>query len=205
MPIHKRSIQERNRWQGALEEQRLPPRVLAAIRNGQPADVTSRCKKLAAALMWTQGVELDGIEASLLQHMPDDNAAGPIRSVADRTRDVIGVIARIAEILDPAGDASAMASACDDLVIQLELGVPGTSLWLARKTKRALTRGDYLALTRAGLRDAETLHQADAATVERLLPNPIRRRAALDAVEALLAPVPSVEARPLPMPAPPDD
>lgn len=54
--------------------------------------------------MWIQGVELNRLEASLLQHLPADNAAGPIRAVAERTRDLVGVVARIGGLVTTRDD-----------------------------------------------------------------------------------------------------
>ena len=88
-PIHRKSIQERQRWQGALYNYRLPSGVLRELQATDDSTYTARCKKLASVLMWIDGIELNQIEASLLRHLPTDNAAGPIRSTAERTRDLL--------------------------------------------------------------------------------------------------------------------
>lgn len=206
MPIHRRSIQERARWQAVPSQQRLPHQLAAALRNAADVDVTARCKRLAAVLMWVQGVDLSGIEASLLQHMRDDNASGPVRAVADRTRDLLGIVATIAEIIaaGSSDDVERLGRLVDDLAVQLELGVPPEIVWLARLTKRAVARGEYLALNRSGLNDANRLLTAEPEVIERLLPNPMARRSILDAA-ARVVETPTVPASSLPMPAPPPE
>ncbi len=188
LPMHKKSIQERARWQAVLGQQRLPAGLSAAIRNGQDPIVTARCKRLAAALMWVQGVDLDKIEESLLQHMPDNNAAGPIRSVAERTRDLIGIVARVAEILNPGSDEDAirLGRLVDSASLQLELGIPGEVTWLAQFTKRTLTRGDYLALVRHGWTSRDALRQVDEPALKGILGSSLKAQIVMD---ALLLPI----------------
>jgi helicase len=101
IPVHKRSVQERARWQGAIAQQRLPVAVFRAVRltAGDDANYTARCKKIAALLMWVEGTDLNLIEQSILRHLPGDNAAGQIRAVADRTRDILPAVGRVAEVL----------------------------------------------------------------------------------------------------------
>lgn len=205
IPIHRKSHQERARWQSVPNQQQLPHSVIAVLQNAPDAEVTARGKRLAAMLMWTQGVELGQLEKSLLQHLPADNAAGPIRSIADRTRDLIGVVAKVGEILNPSTpeDAARVAQLSDDLAVQLELGVPAAMVWLARETKRTLTRGEYLALFKAGVREASHIAGMDTASLERLVPDASRRTAMLAAAASIVAhPTPDSN---LPMPAPPTD
>ena len=149
-PIHRKSHQEHARWHAALREQAIPGQTIAALRStaADGADYTARCKKIASTLMWIQGVDLRGLEASLLRHLPGDNAAGPIRAVAERTRDLIPVVARIAELLS---SGYSFASMVDELLVRLEFGVFASMSPLARIAYRRLDRADYLALERANL------------------------------------------------------
>lgn len=205
LPVHRRSTQERARWQGAMNGQNLPPSVVTAIRGAVDPDVTARCKRLAAALMWVQGVDMDDLEASLLQHLPADNAAGPIRGVADRTRDLVGVVARVAQILHPeaAADGLHVGDVVDSASIQLELGVPSDIVWLARVTKRSLSRGDYLSLRKKGWVSREALVGVAPDEIERLLGSKTKAGAIADALLATAAPATQAPAV-LPMPAPPE-
>jgi hypothetical protein len=106
--------------------------------------------------MWIQGKELSAIEASLMRHLPTDDAAGAIRSVSERTRDLLPVAVRVVEILSD-GNSQAMAARVDRLMIQLELGVPAAMVPLAKYATARLGRGDYLALHTAGLSSVDAL------------------------------------------------
>jgi hypothetical protein len=107
-----------------------------------------RAKRAAACLLMTTRHPLGQIEAQLLQHTPENSAAGPIRQVAGRTRDVLEVVAAIATYF---GKTLADEAAVDDLVLQLEIGLPRESLDLARILGTQLVRGDYLGLLAAGI------------------------------------------------------
>ncbi len=176
LPVHRRSVQERARWRAVPGQQGLPDSVTRAIWSGSDATVTARCKRLAAGLMWTQGVELDQLEQSLLRHLPESNAAGAIRSVAERTRDVVGVVSRVAEIINPGKmeEVEHLGELVDAMTIQLELGIPAEMVWLGKRLRRELTRGEYLALFRAGLSGASEVMEWRVEVAERLFP--IRRR-----------------------------
>ena len=204
-PIHRRSVQERARWQAVPGQQGLPHSLTRAIRSENDTTVTARCKRLAAILMWIQGVELDQLEKSVLRHLPESNAAGAIRSVAERTRDVVGVVSRVAEIINPgtAEEVERLGGRVDGIAIQLELGIPEEMAWLAKVVKRSLTRGEYLALFKAGVTCASQVVELETEVTERLLPNKRRRDVVLAAVVEILG-VPSRGDEELPMPAPPD-
>src|SRR5207249_314400 len=67
-PVHKTSTKERERWQGAIRQQRLPAAVVRELAATDDVIYTARCKRLSAVLMWIDGVELNRIESSLLLH-----------------------------------------------------------------------------------------------------------------------------------------
>jgi helicase len=202
MPIHKTSHKERQRWQAVPSQQGLPQSLIRELRHGSDAEITARCKKLASTMMWIQGVELDRLEASLLQHMGADNAAGPIRSAAERTRDLVSVVGRVVSILNNAAprEPEQLWDTVDELLVQLELGVPAELVWLGREMKRGMDRGEYLALKRAALTSAKAIDAASedvlAASVSR---EAVRRRI----IEIAKATLDAVERDDLPMPAPP--
>src|SRR5207253_992439 len=145
-PVHKTSTKERQRWQGAIEGQHLPFSVMRELQATDHVAYTVRCKRLSAVLMWLEGVDLNRLAASLLIHLPSENAAGPIRTSAERTRDLVGVVARISTLVS--GDGSGFTGEIDQLSTRLELGIPADILWLAKQAKRGLERGDYLAFRR---------------------------------------------------------
>jgi helicase len=199
IPVHKKSIKERQRWTAAVEQQRLPYPVARELRGTDDAGYTARCKRLSAALMWIDGVELNRLEASLLVHLPGENAAGPIRAVAERTRDLIGVVSRIAALVS--GDHAEPPVDIASLSTRLELGIPREILWLATIAKRGLERGDYLSLQRAGLSTMEALDRVDDARLATVLKSKVKVRCVRDAISAAKLRR-SVETEDLPMPRP---
>jgi hypothetical protein len=150
IPVHRKSHKERDRWQTALREQPVPMRLLRELLRGDAATV--RAKRTAAVLMWVQGKPLLDIETSLMKHLPRDEAAGAVRAAADRTRDLLPIVARVTELVVPGLQAS-FGERVDRLLVQLELGVPRTAVPIAAKLGAQLARGDHLSLHAAGLRD----------------------------------------------------
>lgn len=182
-PVHKKSIQERQRWQSAIHNYGIPAAVVRQLQATDDASFTARCKKLLGVLMWVEGTELNQIEASLLRHLPSDNAAGPIRATAERTRDLLGVVVRIGALVS--SDHGEPSVKSDELSMRLEIGLPTEILWLAAKLKRGLERGDYLALRRAGLVTLDALHASDDATLTRVIGSATKRKGIRKAVEEM--------------------
>lgn len=200
-PVHVKSKKEQARWQQAMLEQRLPVSVQRELRTSDDPTFLKRCKRFAAVLMWIQGVELTAMEQSLLQHMAESNAAGPIRSTAERTRDLLGVVARIAQLVCRGGDMTTIAT--DELSARLEIGVPADVSWLVVIVKRQLDRGDYLSLTRIGLGSAEAIESAPEPVLERAVAAESKRRLVREAAKRQIEEM--AAAAKLAMPAPPPD
>jgi helicase len=158
---HARSRQEQARWPQTLATFGVPLRMTNSLHvgGGQPV---LRAKRAAACLLFMSAQPFDRIEAELLQHTPERSAAGPIRNIAARTRDVIGVIANIAQFY---GKQVATDSEVDDLLIRLEFGLPADMAVIARELGATLNRGDYLALYGHGL---TTWDAIDGAATEHL-------------------------------------
>jgi helicase len=186
-PIHKTSRQERARWQSALHDQHVHPQTVMALRSTatDEAHYTTRCKKTASTLMWIQGVDLLSIETSLLRHMPGDNAAGPIRAVAERTRDLVSVVVRVAEILS---GGEPLGGSVENLLVRLELGLPPSAVPLARRLHRRLDRADYLKLERAGLMAPEAIIAASEEALVSALRTKAKAEAVRGAARALVPP-----------------
>jgi hypothetical protein len=105
------------------------------------------------------------LESHLLQHVPDSSAAGPIRQVAGRTRDVIDAVAHIAQFHGrrlPADWNSAATS------VQLELGLPREMTEVGQRLGNLLSRGQYLSLMRAGITTVNAL-RADTPRLESMV------------------------------------
>ena len=98
------------------------------------------------------------IEDVLTQHGGRFNgAAGPVRSVASRTCDLLPTAAHVAELLHPGIDFGDRISR---LVIRLTHGISAKAVELARHAGSSLGRGDYARLVQQELCDHETLAAA---------------------------------------------
>jgi helicase len=116
-----------------------------------------------ACLYYVSGTAMSEIERVVTQFGGAfDGAAGPIRSVASRTCDVLPMVARVAELLHSGLDLSARIGR---LVIRLEYGVASEAVDIARHAGRDLGRGDYRRLVEAGLASAEAIDSAQDATI----------------------------------------
>ena len=103
----------------------------------------ARAKRAVACLMYIDNIGMNQIEKHLLQHTRDTSAAGNVRNVAARTRDVLDAVVRIAEY---SGHNIVQGPASDLLALRLEMGLPTAALPLASKFGIHLTRGQYLML-----------------------------------------------------------
>lgn len=90
-------------------------------------------------------------------------AAGPIRAVATRTRDLLPIVMQVARTLYPELDFTATSAR---LLVRLELGIPGPAADLGRFAGTQIARSDYLQLLATGLCGLE---QLEAATDEDVL------------------------------------
>ena len=199
-PVHRNSIQEKQRWRGAVQQQRLPHSVLIELQATDDPGHTTRCKRLSSILLWLEGVELNRMEDSLLQHMPRSNAAGPIRACAERTRDLISSVARIGELVS--SDGFAVGAQADELMCRLEMGIPADICWLAIKLHRRLDRGDYLSLRKAGFIMVKKFDEADDAALLSVVNSKAKLIAIRAAIEEIKLYKPKTDGRDLPMPTP---
>ena len=110
--------------------------------------VDARAKKAAAALRLASSLPMASIEFDLMQHLPNRSAAGPIRSAAARTRDVIDAVATICRVR---GVTFANEDRVTQLGIRLEVGLPPELGPLAAELGSAIIRVDYLNLLSRGI------------------------------------------------------
>jgi ATP-dependent DNA helicase len=115
------------------------------VGGGHPFDAT---KRAVACLLLMSNRPMAEVEAILLQHTRDRAAAGNIRQVASRTRDVIDAVVQVGMFH---GRAIAQSVDAGDIGIQLELGLPAELVPLAQRFGADLNRGEYLALLAAGI------------------------------------------------------
>ncbi|UFW82113.1 DEAD/DEAH box helicase [Rhizobium sp. SU303] len=169
-PINKKSIhKEPHTWPSLLGQQRIDWDVISKL-NTEAVDqhsATLRAKKAMATLLYVSGQPMSEIEVTMGQHGGAfGGSAGPIRGVSSRAADLIGIAARVAEILHPDLDLSERVQ---KLTVRLTYGVPGTAVDLAREAGANLTRGDYCALVEAGLDVVSNIETAEDADILRTL------------------------------------
>jgi helicase len=138
----------------------MPHHVLSCLGRDitEQHDQAARARRAVAALAYVSGQEINEIELLLARHGGAfDGAAGPVRSVAARTCDLLGTAARVAEVLH--SDLS-LEDRIERLSLRLTLGVSGSAVDLARYAGAELTRGDYRRLVAARLVDTEAIAAA---------------------------------------------
>lgn len=156
----KARLTEHQRWPQELVHQQVAPQVQNMLRIGGRDQLTGleRAKKAMACLLYASNTPLATLEQHLMQHLPASEAAGPVRSVANRTRDLIPAVVRVFTFLHPLVDVGNVA---ERTMVRLELGVPVELVELGTALGAALTRAQYLALLEQGLTSPEQFEAAD--------------------------------------------
>ena len=175
-----------------LQRQQAAPSVINGLSHGATDNVTvaARAKKAVACLLWMYGVPASRLEQAIMQHYFDRNAIGPIRAVAARTQDVIGLVIDMATLIHPTADLVQLATL---MPIQLELGIPADLAPLAA-AGADLAREQYLSLAAVGLHTPGHIHEADDDTLLKCVGGDKQRLRALrestkDVIEAAAAPL----------------
>jgi len=148
-----KSHREQAHWPNTLHAMGVQPNLLNGLHVGGGIAL-NRAKKAAAALRFASAMPMANIEYDLMQHMRDRSAAGPIRAVAGRTRDVIDAVATICRVR---GATVADEDAIALLGLRLEIGLPAESLELAAIYGTTFTRTQYLDLLSRGVTKVEEL------------------------------------------------
>jgi helicase len=160
-PINKKSTQKEPQfWVNELRPQLTGGAVLGAFRREVQDSHTStiRAKKAVSCLLFVSGRPMSDIERIIGQFGGAfGGASGPIRSVANRTSDLVATTARVAEILHPELD---LEDRVRRLALRLTLGLPAAAVDLAREAGAELLRGDYCALAKANLTDEAAITAA---------------------------------------------
>jgi helicase len=168
VPINsKGATKEMNSWKNELQGQGISYFVLSALgQNLDDRTAASRYKKATACLFWIGNSSMSDIENTMTRHGGRfDGFSGPMRSAASRTRDLIPVAARIAEIFNPGLE---LGERIEKLHIRLELGIPSSLCVIAKYLGNSFSRGDYHGLMKIGLRewkDVENLEQENLLNV----------------------------------------
>lgn len=185
-PINKKSTQkEPAEWFGQLARQGVAPRVQNALRNspGVHPQQILRAKKAVACLLWISDLPMQVIEKLMTQFGGAFEAAGPTRSAASRTADLLPTVARIGEILVPGLDLSDRRA---KLVARLECGASHHHGDLSLELGTRLSRADYQNLTKAQLTSIGSISSAsDSALDEALRSNSGKRKLIREAISRL--------------------
>lgn len=129
-------------------------RVLQRYARDQ-IDYYARCKRSAILWDWVQGVPIEQIEQRYSPNPPWSTIGyGDIRKFADSTRFHLRSAYQIAALMFVTGGPN--AETMDALLKQLEMGLPAEALGLLT-IPAPLSRGEYLALYRAGVKTVEEL------------------------------------------------
>jgi replicative superfamily II helicase len=161
IPLNKRTPKEAQSWLSELARQGVPTHVQRCLGRdvSEQHDQAARAKRAVAALAYVSGQEIGAIERLLGQHGGAfDGLAGPIRSTAARTSDLLGTAAQVAALVHPELD---LGNRVERLNVRLTLGVPAAMVDIARHAGTALTRGDYRRLHAAGFRGHDEIAGAD--------------------------------------------
>jgi helicase len=157
------------RWPRLLASQGVPFGLLhemqATAVDGKQA--TARAKRAAAAAMWIAGLPMEQIETQLNQHLRNRGGlAGTVRSIADRTRDLMPAVAAVVRALHPSQPVDDLA---ERTMLRLELGLPAEMVELASLVTTQLTRPQWLKLHAAGLFTVTAVQEAQTAQLAQLL------------------------------------
>ncbi|MDL2082092.1 DEAD/DEAH box helicase [Streptomyces sp. GXMU-J15] len=155
---------EHQRWPQELAQQQVAQQILANLRIGGSDQLTGliRAKKAMACLLYASSMPLVMVERHLMQHQRGDGVAGPVRTVASRTRDLIPAIVRVFSFLHP---EVVIGDVAERTMVRLELGLPVELVEIGLILGSALTRAQYLSLSESS---CATPQQFETASVETL-------------------------------------
>jgi helicase len=196
--VNKKTPKEAQSWTSELGHQGVPQHVLRCLSRDmkEQHDLAARAKRAVAALAYVSGQEIGQIERLLARHGgPFDGAAGPVRSISARTCDLLGVAARVAELLHP---DVIFGDRIERLSLRLMLGIPASLVGLARHAGVELTRGDYRRLVAAGLIDHRQIAAASDDTLLSCVDSDPRRLAIIRSGGAALAAAAERESKQVP-------
>ena len=170
-PVARKSRQEQHRWPTALAGLGAHIPLLNGIHVGGGEPI-ARTKKAVAALRFASAFPMAAVEAELMQHMRDNAAAGPIRAVAARTRDVIDAVATICCFR---GYEVADDEALLHIGVRLEIGLPAEVGRLASAIGGRLSRAQYFSLAENGVATYEALANTSEDRLRELLGDSLAR------------------------------
>ena len=155
---------EHQRWPQELAHQEVASQVLSMLRIGGNDQLAGpiRAKKAMSCLLYASNMPLGQVEQHLMQHLQDNEAAGAVRGVASRTRDLIPAVVRVFTFLHP---DIPVDSVSERTMVRLELGIPVELVELGTVLGGTLTRAHYLSLLEQDLTTPDQFTAADAVTM----------------------------------------
>ncbi|MEU1499649.1 DEAD/DEAH box helicase [Streptomyces sp. NPDC005732] len=150
---------EHQRWPQELAQQQVALQVQRNLRIGGSDHLAGvvRAKKAMACLLYASSTPLAVVERHLMQHQRGEGAAGPVRAIANRTRDLIPVVVRVFSFLHP---EITIGDVPERTMVRLELGLPVDLVELGTILGTALTRAQYLSLSECSLASSEQFETA---------------------------------------------
>ena len=171
MPVNgRRNSPEPQIWTNVLVQQQVDRLPLRALHQTAPdtAAISRRTKKAAAAIFFINGIEMSVLERNLNQHVWNRPAmAGVVRTVADRTRDLLPAVGAVLAELYP-DDASEVRALVGRTITRLEFGIPPDLIDIAQ-LDLGHNRQQLLALKNAGLTDLQEVVDADLETLSKVV------------------------------------
>lgn len=203
LPVNARSKnKEVPRWQGVLRQQGVPEAIVSTLFS-TAVDIrqaVSRTKRGGAAAMWIHGLPLTQIEANLNAHMGRRNGlAGPIRAIAERTRDLLPAVAAVHRQLHP--DSPLSATLVDRTMVRLEFGIPPELVDALGVLSPRVDRRSLLALHDRGLSTLEAIATAPVSSIAEAVGSEALAQALSEAASAELAALERDDETELPVPS----
>lgn len=155
---------EHRRWPQELMYQEVQPHVQNMLHIGSADQLAGavRAKKAIACLLYASSTPLGTVEQHLMQHNLGNEAAGAIRAVASRTRDLIPAVMRAFAFLHP---NVATGDLAERTMVRLELGIPAELVELGMVLGAELARPQYLSLLDNGITNSDEVEASDAGSL----------------------------------------
>jgi helicase len=157
------------RWPNLLVQQGVPGNLIRSLQETAQdiKQVTTRAKRASAAALWVSGMSMEQIEQYLNQHLRNRGGlAGTVRSIAERTRDLLPAVAAVVRSLDPTQPVDELA---ERTMLRLELGIPAEVVHLAQRITTPLTRPQWMRLHAAGIVTPTAVENQDLKSLKELL------------------------------------
>jgi hypothetical protein len=110
---------------------------------------------------------MEQIEQYLNQHLRNRGGlAGTVRSIAERTRNLLPAVAAVVRSLDPTQPVDELA---ERMMLRLELGIPAEVVHLAQRITTPLTRPQWMRLHAAGIVTPTAVENQELKSLKELL------------------------------------